>query len=796
MIKNYFKIAWRTLLRYKAYTGINIFGLTLSITAAMLIFTLVSYQFSFEGFNHNKDRIYRIVTDLQDDAALSHLPCVPQPLGKAFRNDFTFAEQTARVVTYKNVLVSLPEDKEEKKFQEDQGIAFAEPSFFQIFDFPLAHGDAGTALANPNSALVTESIARKYFGRTDVMGKNLLVNNTINFTITGILKDLPPNTERRQEIYLSYDNLKNWSSRFASDSNWSNLYSGSQCFILLKKGVSPATVDNAFPGLIDKYYKPEDAKAYGFRLQPVTDIHTSTVYDGRIDPKYLYALLIIGVFLLATACMNFINMATAQALNRSKEVGIRKVLGSLRNQLFWQFIAETTIITIVAGVIAWLTALSLLPSLNDLTTSHMSLSLLSTGRTIGFCAALLVFVVFAAGSYPGLILARFQPVLALKSKLSQAHIGGFPLRRLLITSQFAISQLLIIAMIIIAWQMHYSMSLDMGFDKDAIVTVPIPTTGVTKMHTLRDRLATLPGVGNVSLCYQPPASRHNQNTDVTYDNRAKTERWDINVKSADDQYLKTFGLHIVAGRNIFPSDTTREFLVNETFVKKVGLTSPIDVLGKTITVNDATAPIVGVVKDFHDYSLKSEIDALCIDADAHRYEACAIRIDPHHLHETLQNIQTIWGQNYPEYVYTYTFLDDRIAEFYFMDNILLKLVEIFAGVAILISCLGLYGLVSFMALRKTKEIGIRKVLGAGVGQICWLFGREFTRLLLIAFVIAAPLGWAATHVYLKSYSYSIHPGPGLFLIGLLFSFLIAVLAVGYRSLKAATANPITSLRSE
>lgn len=795
MIKNYFKIAWRTLLRYKAYTGINVFGLTLSITAAILIFTLVTYQFSFDSFHPNKDRIYRIVTEINNDAQLNHLPCVPEPLGKAFRNDYTFAEQTARVIYYRNVLIALPQEKEVKKFQEEQGIAFAEPSYFQIFDFPLTQGDPKTALAAPHSALITESIAKKYFGHTDVMGKTLRINNTLDFTITGILKDLPPNTDRRQEIYLSYDNLRNW-SRFASDSNWSNLYTGSMCFVLLNKGVSPARVDKAFPSFVTKYYNAEDAKTYGFRLQPLSDIHINANYDGKIDPKYLYALLLIGIFLLATACMNFINMATAQALNRSKEVGIRKVLGSLRNQLFWQFIAETAIITITAGVIAWFAAVTLLPSLNELTTAHMSLSLLSTGKSIAFCLIVLLLVVFAAGSYPGLILARFQPVLALKSKLSQAHIGGFSLRRILVTSQFAISQLLIIGMIIIAWQMHYSNNLDMGFDKEAIVTIPIPASDVTKMHTLRNRLTSIPGVENLSLCYQPPAARHNQNTDFNYDNRAKSEHWDVNVKAADDHYLATFGLHLVAGRNLYPSDTVREFLVNETFVKKLGIASPLDVLGKPLSVNGATAPIVGVVKDFHDYSLKSDIDALCIDAEAIRYEACSIKIDPHKLRETLARIQNTWNETYPDYVYSYTFLDERIADFYQMDNILLTLVEVFAGIAILISCLGLYGLVSFMALRKTKEIGIRKVLGANIGQICWLFGKEFFRLLLIAFVIAAPIAWIATHTWLQEFKYSIHPGPGLFLIGLLFSVLIAVLAVGYRSLQAAIANPINSLRSE
>jgi putative ABC transport system permease protein len=796
MIKNYFKIAWRTLLRYKTYTAINIFGLTLSMAAALLIFTLVSYQLSFDTFHHNKDRIYRITTELHDQSNLAHLPCVPQPLGKAIRNDYAFAEQTARIVAYRNTLLSLPAEKDQKKFVEENGIAFTEPSFFTIFDFPLAEGDPATVLTNPHSAIITASIAKKYFGQTDPIGKTLRVNNSIDFTITGILKDLPPNTDRKQEIYLSYDNLKDWNGSFASDSNWTNLYTGSQCFVLLKPGITAAAVDKILPGLLTKYFRPEDAKAYGFSLQSLGDIHTNTSMDGYLDSKYTWTLLIIGIFLLSTACMNFINMATAQALNRSKEVGIRKVLGSLRNQLFWQFIAETALITATAAAIAWFAAAAALPYLNQLTQSRMSIGLLSTSRTITFVVVLFVLLVFAAGSYPGLILARFQPVLALKSKLSQAHIGGFPLRRILITSQFAISQMLIIGMIIVAWQMHYSTHLDMGFDKDAIVSVPIPAKDHIKAHTLRDRLAAIPGVENSTLCFQPPASHHSQLTDFRYDNRPKEERWDINVKSGDANFLSTYGLHLLAGRNTYPADTTREYLVNEAFVKKLGLATPDKVLGKILSVNGTDAPIVGVVRDFHEYSLRNDIDAVCICTDANHYELCSMKIDPSRLRQTLGAIQTTWDQTYPEYVYSYSFLDERIAEFYQLDNILLTLVEAFSAIAILISCLGLYGLVSFMALRKTKEIGIRKVLGAGIGQICWLFGREFTRLLLIAFTIAAPVAWAATHAYLAEFKYSIHPGPGLFLIALLCSFAIAIIAVGYRALHAATANPIKSLRSE
>ncbi|HVU95015.1 MAG TPA: ABC transporter permease [Puia sp.] len=797
MIKNYLKIAWRTLLRQKTYTAINIIGLTLGISAALLIFTLVSYQLSFDDFHPGRQRIYRIGTDLNSET-LAHLACAPQPLGKAFRNDYNYAEKTARIVYYRNTLVSLPNEKEIKKFEEDEGVAFTEPAFFDIFNFPLAQGDRKTALQNPHSALITTSIAKKYFGSDapNAIGKTIRVNNDIDFTITGILQPLPPNTDRKQEIYLSYDNLKDWNRSYASDSSWGALYSGSNCFVLLRPGVNPATVDKALVGMAKKYLDAEGAAATSYHLQPLQDIHTNTKIDGTFDKKYSWTLLIIATFLLATACMNFINMATAQALNRGKEVGIRKVMGSLRNQLFWQFIAETALITLAAGILAWGVAILALPSLNQLTFSKMSLQLFSTWRMMAFFFGIIILLVFAAGSYPGLVLARFEPVLALKSKLSQAHIGGLSLRRLLVVVQFSISQMLIITMIIIAWQMHYSMNLDMGFNKDAIVTIPIPTRDNIKMHTLRTRLALIPGVESLSFCMQPPASRRNQNTDIQFDNRPKTERWDINIKPADDQYVPTFGLQLVAGRNLFPSDTVREYLVNETTVWKLGLNSPLEALGKMININDNKAPIVGVIKDFHAYSLKNDIAPVAITSASANYQGCSLKINPRQLPQVLASIEPIWNNTYPDYLYSYTFLDERIADFYFIDTILLKLVEVFSGIAIFISCLGLYGLVSFMAVRRTKEIGVRKVLGASIAQIGWLFGQEFLRLILIAFAIAAPIAWMAAHNYLKDFKYKITVGPQLFLIGLAVTILIAAVAVGYRSLRAATANPVRSLRSE
>ena len=797
MFKTYFKVGWRNLLRHKSYTAINIVGLSLGISCAILIFTLISYHLSFDTFHHDKERIYRVVTEFHDEKVV-YSAAVPQPLGKAFRNDYDFAEKTARVVSYHTTLISLPGAKEIKKFEEEDKIAFAEPAFFDIFNFPLVQGDRRTALSRPNSAVITESVAKKYFGNDPAIGKTIRMDNTTDFQITGILKDLPNNTDRKQEIYLSYDNLKDRNKWLASDSSWGGIYSGCQFFVLLKQGIDPLRVNKAFPQFSNKYYKGRDAQVFQFRLQALSDIHFNHDFDGYADKKYLWALGLIGLFLIITACVNFVNLATAQALNRSKEVGIRKVLGSLRSQLFWQFIAETTLITCFSLLLAYGLSLLALPSLNQLLKSKMTIQVFSGWQLPVFLLVLSGLVIFLSGSYPGLVLARFQPVLALKSKLSQAHIGGFSLRRILVVTQFAICQVLIIGTIVIAGQVRYSKNIDLGFSKDAIVTLPIPISDKTKTYALRDQLAAVAAVEKITLCHKPPASNSNNNTSIRFDTRPEDEHWDINMKSADDKYLSTFGMQLVAGRNFYPSDTTREFVVNETVVRKLNLHSPQDVIGKRISINggNITAPVVGVVRDFHNYSLHDEISAVCIMPDYTDYESCSMKISMGNTKKTLATFEKIWNGIYPEYLYSYNFLDDSIAEFYEMDNIMLTLVELFAGIAIFIGCLGLYGLVSFMALRKTKEIGVRKVLGADFGNIMWLFGKEFSRLLLIAFAIAAPLAWWAMHMYLLDFKYRIEIGAGIFLMSILFTFLIATLTVGYRSVRSALANPVKSLRSE
>ncbi|UOE46403.1 ABC transporter permease [Mucilaginibacter sp. SMC90] len=792
MIKNYIKIAWRNLVRNKAYATISVIGLALGIACGVLIFTLISYHLSFDNFHNNSDRIYRFYTEFHDQG-VDRVGAVPQPMAKGYRNDLAFSEKTARYISFNKTLITITHGNDVKKFGEDDGVAFVEPEYFSILNFPLLKGDKKTILVNPNEALITEKMAHKYFGNDNPIGKVFKLDNNINVTVTGVLQDFPNNTDLKQQIFISYASMEGYAGK-DRENNWGGVYSGCQAFTRLKPGVTKAQVETAMLQLIKKNYTGRDLQVWRFKLQPIAEMHFDRELGGYADKSYLWALFFIGVFLIITASVNFINLATAQALNRSKEVGIRKVLGSQPFQLFWQFIAETAIISIIAvGVAVGLSEIAL-PALNNLFHARMTFKWVELSA---FIVLVTIVVVFLSGSYPGLVLARFQPIKALKSKLSQKDVGGFSLRRVLVVTQFTISQVLIIGTIIVVSQLNYSQTADLGFNKNAVVLVPLPQNDKIKMSTMRNLISEIKGVENVSYCYNAPASRSNSNTGIQYDNRAEDEHWSINTKQADENYISTFGIKLVAGRNFFKGDSVKELLVNETFVKKLHL-KPQDVIGKQMAVNGRSykGTIVGVMKDFYNYSFHSEISPLCVMPNYQSLSTVAVKIDMRNAKASLAAIDKIWNQTFPEELYSYQFLDDTITRFYEMDNILLTLVEAFAGIAIIIGCLGLYGLVSFMAVRKTKEIGVRKVLGARISSILWLFGKEFSILLLIAFVVAAPLAWWAMHNYLKDFQYRISIGPQIFIVSILSTFIIAWITVGYRATMAALANPVKSLRSE
>ncbi len=796
MIKNYFKIAFRNLRKNRVYGIINILGLALSMACCILIFTLVKYHLSFDNFHKNPDRIYRFVTEQQRDE-ISYAASVPPPFGKAFRDDYAFAEQVARTVISRNALISIKQGEEVKKFKEPEGAAYSEPELFDIFNFPLLKGFKKTALTEPNTAILTEHLAKKYFGNENPINKTFRYDNRIDFKITGVLRDIPANTDLKPEIYLSWSTLKSLNDWYAKDDSWGGISTDLQCFVRLRPNITNTQIEKLLPDYVAKY-RPKSKNVHHYKLQPLAQVHFDGRYGGVMEKKNLWISSFIGLFLIVTACVNFINLATAQALKRAKEVGIRKVLGSLRGQLFWQFIAETALITAIAAIVAIGLSYLALPSVNEWFKIEMDIQFLSGSLLVIFIPLLALFVTFLAGSYPGLILSGFRPVAALKGKLSQQHIGGFNTRRTLIVTQFSISMILIIGMMVIYRQMQYAKQSDLGFNKEAVVMIPMGfDSSGSAQKTLRNELASIPGVQSVSQCYAAPSSDETWNTSIRFDTRTEEELFRSSIKAADEQYIKTFDLQLIAGRNIFASDTVREFLVNETLTRKLGLKFPQEALGKKIYFNgNMSATIAGVVKDFHDGSFHSDINAVCITSFSDNYTNYAVRINLNKIKSTLPALEKKWSGIHPDKIYEYQFLDEKIAAFYETEETMLKLISAFSLIAIFIGCLGLYGLVSFMAAQKTKEIGIRKVLGSSITEILWIFGKEFGRLILIAFLVAAPISWWLMNKWLQDFKYSIHISGWIFLMAIVITFLIAGITVVYQSIKAAVANPVKSLRTE
>ncbi|NML21216.1 FtsX-like permease family protein [Pseudoflavitalea sp. G-6-1-2] len=797
MLKSYLKIAWRNLSRNKTYGILNIAGLALSITCGILVFVLVKYHLSFDNFHKDSARIYRFVTEQHRDE-VTYSSSVPPAFGATFRNDYSFGEKVARIVSFDKELISIESGKDVKKFKEASGPVFAEKEYFEIFNFPMLKGNQQTALTEPNSAIITERLAKKYFGNDDAMGKVLKVGNKIEVKITGVLKDLPANSDQEAGLFISWPTIARYDNWFSQPDAWGGISSELQCFVRLNENVQPASVEAVLPAYVKKY-RPKNKNVHVYKLQPIADWHFDARYGGVMEKKNIWILCFIGLFLIITACVNFVNLATAQALKRSKEVGIKKVLGSLRNTLFWQFIAETAMITTAAAALALGLAYILLPAVNDLFSASVNLNIFQNWQLLLFIPLLILLVTFLAGVYPGMVLSGFRPITALKGKLSMQHIGGFNVRRGLIVAQFSISLVLIISMIVITRQMEYAKKSELGFRKDAIVMLPLGADSMgVAVQTLQHKLADIPGVEKVTACYAAPGSEESWFNMVSFDNRPEPEDFRVNIKAGDDQYLSAFDLKLVAGRNIFPSDSVREAVVNETLVRKLGIKSVEEAIGHKINLNGGKTPasIVGVVKDFHDKSFHEDINPVCITSYTDFYGNYAVRVRPDKLGSVLPQLEAVWSNMYPEKLYESQFLDAKIAAFYETEATMLQLIRVFSFIAIFIGCLGLYGLVAFMVTQKTKEIGIRKVLGSSMREILWIFGKEFALLIVIAFLIAAPLGWWLMHSWLQDFEYHINIGVVEFALAILLIATVTAITVGFQSIKASLMNPVKSLRSE
>ncbi len=819
MFKNYFKTAFRSLARNRNYTIINIAGLAVGIAVCMMIFIIIQFQTSFDNFHAKKDRVYRVLTESHhaDAGNITYAKNVPFPMPEGLKTAFPQLEQVAPVYTSHNDELQVLDDNGTpvKNFKEQSGVFYTSPSFFNMFNFPLLAGSY-ESLKDPNNVLLTKEIAENYFGdwKTAIgktikitgyysMGAGLFQFPAAALKVSGILATIPANTDFQLKLVVA------WGTDFTGDKQygfaqpqWNQSAPDFGCYVLLPPNISVDNFNQQLSAFAQKMATEDNKDNY--ILQPLSAVHYDAAagnYSNKIiSHELINVLWLIAAFILLIACVNFINLSTAQAVNRAKEIGVRKVLGSNKSQLRSQFIVETFLIVTIAVVLAAVITFLALPYVNQLLELSLSFNILTNPSVILFLLAVTIVVTALAGFYPSIVLSRFNPVTALKSKLTANTTKGISLRRGLVVFQFIIAQALIIGTLIIVQQMNYFMDRPLGFDKDAIVNVPFrpDSTGVKLTDYLKQQLLSN-GVQAVSFNSNTPVEDdNNMFTTFKFDNSIKDEDFQAITKFADNDYVPTYKLQLVAGRNLQPSGWTREFLVNESFVKSLGLKKPEDIIGKEVSMMNGLikCPVVGVLKDFNDRSLRQNLAPLLIATNSTMYREASIKLSTTNMATTMQSIKKIWEQTFPNYVYEYRFLDDKIASFYKQENQLAQLYKIFAAIAIFLSCLGLYGLASFMAVQRIKEVGIRKVLGATTGNIVYLFSKEFIMLIAIAFVIATPLAWYYMHQWLQDYVYRINISWWLFAAGGLGALIIALATISFQAIKAAVANPVKSLRRE
>jgi putative ABC transport system permease protein len=798
MIKNYFIIAWRNLWRNKIFSVIKILGLSIGLTVCMLIFLYSKDEISFDQFHENKMQLYRIVQTWK----LGKEPAQKLGITNAIMGE-SFAKEIPEVQQYVRINgVGVTVKKGNDVFPENP--LFVDDNFFSVFTFPLLEGNRMTALKDPHSIVLSEKMAKKYFGITDVMGKimQLKMNDEFeNFTVTALIKNAPQNSTLNVDMLLPFKYYQK------NDRNVGWLGGSLNTFLMLSPQANIKTVSTKMQAIFEKNTKDELAKAskeqgiamkIDLGLQPLTDIHLSTAAgpaNGMADgskPVYSYILTCIAVFILIIACINFINLAIAQSLKRSKEIGIRKVVGSSRKQLIKQFLVESFVISLIAFVIAIFLTIAILPFFNELADKKLSLSYLTDGYLYAGYFLLLLVTSFIAGFYPSLVLSSFQPVKVLYSK--QKLFGKNYLTKGLIVLQFALAIFLIIGTIAINAQLNYLQHKDLGYDSKNLVSINLPYSRQSdKLSTLfKNELTNQGSIVSVA------ARNGGRNISGV---KADQKQIIIEYNKIDEKFLPTFKIPVIAGRNFspdYPSDSMHSVIVNESFVKEAGWNLN-NAVGKTITYMDqkTSATIVGVIKNYHFTSLKEEINPELFTMDSSFfYGQIWVKINPEKIPQALTLLQNTFRKIVPFYPYEYQFMNDINKRNYETESKWKQIISIASGLFIFISCIGLLGLVIISIEQRTKEIGIRKVLGAAISRIVVLISKEFIILISIAFVIAVPVGYYFIHKWLQDFAYRIHIGWWMFALAGALVIIIALLTMSFQAIKAAVANPVKSLRTE
>jgi putative ABC transport system permease protein len=808
MIKNYLKTAFRSLLKNKGFTTINVLGLTLGIATCLLIVFYVLDELSYDRFNENADRIYRVNNDIKFGGNENSYAVAPAPAATALKADFPEIEQAARIISAGGVRV-----RKGGQFVQEDRVLYADSTIFSIFSFPMIEGNPADALKAPNAMVINERTARKYFNRTDVVGQSLTGDDGTVFKITGVIKDIPVQSHFNADIFISMAGRAD--SR--EDAWLSNNYF---TYILLKPGADPAALQAKFATFLQRHAGPQvqgilhmdfaalekTGNYFRFSLVPLTDIHLRSNAVGDLLPggsiTYVYIFSAIAAFILILACINFMNLSTARSANRAREVGVRKVLGSPRKYLIAQFLTESVMVTLAGAILAVLAAWALLPLFNEISGKELVVS----GRLVRWMIPiLLVFVVIIgclAGSYPAFFLSAFQPIDVLKGKLARGFKGG-GLRSFLVVFQFAISIFLITGTLVVYNQLKYIQSRDLGFNRDHVLIVQNVYGLGNQAKSFKQQVKKLKDVDDATMTGGLPAENYLSGSSffkdrsLSQESAVLSQRWFV-----DEDYINTLGIKLKSGRNFsadMPTDSSA-ILINEAEEKMLGYADPLNHTLYAPLDNSlqhiGAFHIVGVIRNFNFRSLRQPVTPMVLHFAEDR-AALSVHIRAGaNIPAVMAQISTKWKELSPAKEFAYSFMEQDFDALYRTEQRMGKLFISFTSFAILIACLGLFGLAAYAAEQRTKEIGIRKVLGAGVSTIVGMLSRDFIKLVLIAILIASPLAWLAMRKWLEGFAYRQEMQWWVFALAGFAAMLIAFITISFQSIKAALSNPVKSLKSE
>jgi putative ABC transport system permease protein len=813
MLKNYFKIAVRNLWKQKVFTFINLAGMAVGMACCFLLLIYVNHEMHYDEYHPNVDRLYRVNYHASFGGSDMVMETIPAPIAPLMQQDFPQVEQIARLYGRG---ISVRAANSEESYEIENAV-FADSTIQEVFGFDFIKGDQNEPLHQPFSIVLTDETAHKIFGEKDAVGQQLLLADKGPFTVTGVIRNMPPNTHLNIDLIVPYRNMADVEEayvrpaiEYVTERNF--IASHSATYVRLKEGTDPTDIDEGMIPFMERYGHKDIIKNQRFKLFPIKDVHLAAPATGETSPViYLRFFMAIGFLILLIACINFINLSTAMYLNRTKEVGVRKVLGAGRKSLIGQFMGETMMVSFMAFLIALVAIDWLLPYMGSLVDQRLSFSLLGNWPLTSTFVGVFLLAGALAGTYPSLVASRFRPVEIFQDKIE--HNGGTSsgwLRKSLITVQFAVGILLICGTMVILSQINYMRNLPLGFNHDQVISVPLQSQNMNslfapgdstmraKMNSFEERLLQNPNIEAVTLGSAMPGLGRVYHP-ITTDKISIEDNVVLPAVSIDYDYAETFGLEIIAGRDFaeeFGTDHLTGFMVNELAVKQLQWESPAEAIGQNISYGGKEGQIVGVVKDYATSGMQLALEPLVLDVRPGVFSTFGIRMKNGELPATLAFLEKTWLEFFPNKAFEYRFLDESLAEAYQDESRLASLGSSFAGIAIFLSCFGLFGLISLTVQQRSKEIGIRKVLGASVSGIVGLLSKDFLKLVVFALLIATPISWYLMNNWLEDFANRIDLQWWHFAVAGMVAVFVAFLTMSVQSIRAALANPVESLRSE